>query len=237
MYDPTLPFTTDLTTVFVIFLIMLIFFHAVFICKFKFGKMAWKATDYAWLILSTLGLIVSVGQARSLAASGLVEISEASATSHLGQLKQMALFYASDPGPFCRTFIRSEMSPPPGIMEKVQGEYRKACSWAKQASKTLDGKGTIVAPVFTHGMLPAMPSIADDVIKDVFKTFDQQLQLFDEAAVRTKLLNTQKEKTTAEFVSVGVGPFLLAFALAMRITKVTGEIVLEVKDRRSKKIT
>ncbi len=61
----------------------------------------------------------------------------------------------------------------------------------------------------------------------MFRGLDRQLDYLDEHVEAFEALREKSKRTSTKEAFVYLGPFLLAIALAIRITKVTGEIKIE----------
>jgi hypothetical protein len=69
--------------------------------------------------------------------------------------------------------------------------------------------------------------MTDISLNDLFSDFDRTIDDFHGALHNWAMLNESSKRTSGEEMLLFLGPFLLAIALALRITKVTGEIRLE----------
>src|SRR5262249_35604179 len=130
--DFFIPAGAQLSLVLGVFVFLLVAFDLIFVRWLKLGKIAWKLVDYVWLGFAALGLIGSVAQVRTLAASAERGLYEDRAAFAFNIAKSLADADAARPGAICRTFVRSEYSPPPDEFERIQREYDVACQWITQ---------------------------------------------------------------------------------------------------------
>jgi hypothetical protein len=75
--------------------------------------------------------------------------------------------------------------------------------------------------------LPKRPKVSSVTLIEMLNDFDRTFNYFNDELQSLLSLNQMTARTAGEQALVFVGPFLLAVALALRITKVTGEIKLE----------
>ncbi len=121
-----------------LFLGELLILHVLFIAIpfLRLKKTGWAVMQYLVIALALLGLLSAVSNARQLVAQGMLSISG----SHLGfefrDLRQRVDLYSS-PGIVCRTFVRSEYSPPPEVFDRTQREYDELCQWFKSVAGAL----------------------------------------------------------------------------------------------------
>jgi hypothetical protein len=144
-------------------------------------------------------------------------------------LKHLVEGEAKDPGYLCRTFVRSAFSPEPEEFDRIQNEYHLACQWVKQLNAFLDKRLREPLRRIDPAELPKRPPISDGSLADVFRGIDHQLDFFNENVADLETLREKSRRSDSEKLLVYLGPFFLAIALAIRFTKVTGEIRLEQK--------
>ena len=69
-----------------------------------------------------------------------------------------------------------------------------------------------------------------------FDRFDQSIKGYNEAITDYENVIKSQERTVSEEILIVLGPILIAFALALRTVKVTGEVKLEKIDAEKKKV-
>lgn len=228
MLEPHFPLGANLVAVFIVFVVLLVALDIILVRWLKLGKTAWKRVEYIWLGFATLGVFGAVAQVREITANAQLAIFQDRATSAFQSFRSLVDSYASEPGTVCRTFIRSEYSPPPDEFDRTQSEYKQACEWVKLVAQTIPSQLPTPAKSFSPSSLPARPpdsSSAD--LKDIIDGLYSQLDFYNrEYAIFADLLK-KADRTSFEEALIYLGPFLLVIALAIRITKVTGEIQLK----------
>lgn len=218
-----LPILTSTLFILETFVVALVVFHFSLVKWASLSEITWKKIDYVWLSFALLGILASVGSVRQYIAINM--LSTATSTQEYWA-KQVEERIAFGQGPVvCRKFIRSEFSPPPEVFEQRQKEFDEQCAWFTNASKRLwntpfsrggslhiEDLGT---PLPTGGVDWALSTLKDAI------------QRYDEAVMQTKKLKEESRRSSAELILAVIGPFLVTIALALRITKATGEIKLE----------
>ena len=224
--DLVLPFFTSLRVVLLVFIGALAIFHVVLVFMAKLDKNAWKWVDYFWLSFALIGLVGQVAESRRITATGFRSMSEAKLESNFRILRDRIDFYANSEA-FCRQPVRTSSSPPEEEFNRIKLEFDRACEWAKKYASTMP---KTVQPPFAELLwieFPYAQNEASSATKDSMDSIRQSVEEYN-LLVRehTGLLQSQ-EKSEFERTLAMLSPLLLAVALALRITKVTGEIRLD----------
>jgi hypothetical protein len=187
------------------------------------GKRGWKIVDYVWLIAGSIALTGTVFQTRQVVATSMLPTLE----SFVSISNDDAKYYSSPKfydGLICRTFVRSAFSPPEQEFKKTQEEFDNACAWAKQITERL--KDVDRWAIIDTASLPKPPPSTEPSIhfaqKEMYDAFDTHNLI---AHKRQALQEALRRSDWEKFVAV-ISPLLAVIALALRITKVTGEIRL-----------
>ncbi len=222
MDDLELPWVTSTTWILGTFALALVIFQLVLVRWIPLSKVAWKKVDYVWLSLAMLGIIGGVGAARQQIAINFISLAESRITFAEEQIKER-LEFGRGPA-ICRTFVRSEFSPPPEEFNRIQREYDEQCNWFRTVSEKLQDTTFVKREILRLEDFGILPSGGDEWatsnLKDAAQWYNNALKAYKE-------LSKARHRSNLEFTLTVVGPFLLAIALALRITKVTGEIRLE----------
>lgn len=224
------PFTTDLLTLSLFFLVSLAVLHVVLIWWLKLGKIGWKYVDYIWLVMALLGLLSAASDARRLIATNLLERQKILTASTYENLRRQIQFGA---GPsFCRQFIRSQYSPP--NLDETQIEFDRVCEYYKGLLATMPARPL---EKFERIELPSAvkrPAVTDKMLLDVFYATEAYIQHYNENQKALEELTALQQRSGLEVDVAMFAPVLIAAALALRITKVTGEVLLEKQTKKSK---
>ena len=198
-------------------------FHVIFIRLLPLTSIQWKRVDYAWLSLALLGVIAGVANNRSVVATNLVAIAESRTRASLEWAYRRAEFGTSIA--ICRKFNFTEFSPPREQFERMQREFDAQCGWFTKlvsALGPLEQRKTVpLDPIALAGPRP------DGGDQDSTKSFFESVSAYNASLDDLKLLQAARSSDLMEQLIQLLGPALLALALALRITKVTGEIQLE----------
>jgi len=149
------------------------------------------------------------------------------AASAFSRVRSLVQLSSSSPGAVCRTFVRSEFSPPGGAFDAVQRDYDGACEWFKAIAKALPSELPAPLKPINPSSLPSRPEASAAGLADMIGGFFTQLGYYNKQAETLDDLLRKTRRTGVEDSLIYLGPFLLALALALRISKVTGEIRLE----------
>ena len=223
MIDYPLPWYTNAWWAIVVFFVSLLVFHISLVWIGKLTSIGWKKVDYFWVSLALLGVIATVGQTRSLVARNLVSNAEVRLAATLSWVKSSGEFGTSPA--VCREFVRSQFSPPEPEFREMQRQFTAQCEWfralvpklhALETEKTLKIDLATLLGARPPGGEPYAYSHLDDSVRD-----------FNQSRDELDLLRAEAEISGIEELILVLGPFLVAVAIALRLTKVTGEIGLE----------
>jgi hypothetical protein len=201
-----------------LFVGLLILFHAyVFISKPDARFL--KKVDYYWLAFTALSLVSAASSQRQVLAQGELDLSRRIVVSSVRDLKYAGNFSQQYT---CNTPWIAPTIPVPEAIQRYNTR-EAACAWFTEVNKKLDRPDLDLGSAIESldQPLPAtVPSSwnfspLNDVLRGAKKTLTENRQL--EADAQT---------SDAEKILMVLLPYLLAFALALRITKVTGELRL-----------
>jgi hypothetical protein len=226
-----LPWFTNHWLILGVFVCALVGFHWVFLKLYPMPSIFWKRVDYFWLSMAILGLLSAVGGSREIIAKTLLEYANARAYSSFSNLKRRAEFGSSSV--YCREFIRGPGSPPVEEFNRRQSESIATCEWFKAVVFKLDAldpkQRTPLDQVKDFGQFP----LAED--KWPYDSFAEGLRSYHESLSEVSNLTEASASSGFEQVIKLLGPLLLAVALALRITKVSAEVIIE-KQKNSKPV-
>ncbi|OHC63254.1 MAG: hypothetical protein A2040_07590 [Rhodocyclales bacterium GWA2_65_19] len=208
-----------------LFAVFLLIFHGWLVYLRPIGDIGWKRVDYLWLGVAVIGLVGQSAQVRQHWYASSNEMSQFRVEGALMSLRREADFSI---GPaICRTFVRSDFSPP--TFDQMQAEYNFACDEFTRLTKEVrstEGSRDV-------GFLDLLDTsktrnkLTDSILMKTLENLEMAHHRFIDALKEKADAKQKTRPTTNEFVLIVFSPFLLMFALALRITKVTGEIRLK----------
>ena len=219
-HDPVFPLTASAWRLLAILAGCLVLFHFVFLRLWRIGKVGWKRVDYVWLGIAALALFSGAADVRRLIAASIVETERVRLQGAYERLRDKARFMTGVV--VCREFVRAESLPID--LERIQRQHDEACEFASQLVRTLPNEPP---EKLDAGNMPERPHVTDRFLLEIFAGLDQQLTEYREARGRFDEIQAARDLTQGEKVFATIWPLLLAIALALRITKVSGEIHLE----------
>jgi hypothetical protein len=229
----TYPATASAYALLIVFVVALLISHAALLPLLGYNEIRWQYIDYVWLPLALLGLIGAVQLNRSEVASYYVSVWNVRATDSLARMQHMAESYSRTESHLCQKGLRSDFSPPPDIFDAIERDHTSTCDWFKLLRSKLPKSLKDVPPGFEFGSLPVPPNLRSPAASGPAEAIDNlrnELTRYTEAETQTKVHQTEMEPPFLLRLAKYFGPFIIAIALALRITKVTGEI--RIKNRK-----
>ena len=217
---PWSPFTSSPLTLLIIFVILLVILDVALVRVLRLGKVAWKRVDYVWLAITALGLISGAGEVRRLAASSSIEQQRDSRNFAYQRLLD-SVRMTTGPSVW-RTFVRSELSPP--NFDEIQRHYDAVCKFAQTLLRALPSEPP---DELNHAVFSGRPATNHADLREQYAWIDESAKSYDDANEQYHSTAGSAERTSGEVALAVLSPLLLAVALALRFTKVTGEIGLE----------
>lgn len=226
----TIPWFADHSYVIGLFVAACFILHLLLIRLFPLSSIGWKKVDYIWLIMAFIGIFGSVSKNHAEISKNLYAFDLPHADFDYTEIVNQVDFSINS-GAYCRTFVQGPYSPSPNEMAKLQHEYDGQCAWFKKfgAALKLQPKNSYL-PIDLIQMAGNPPagggSQAYDYIRYSISRYN------DDVADLNTLKKNQQYNDFDELIQF-LGPIFLAIALALRMTKVTGEIRIErAKEKR-----
>lgn len=222
---PLIEIGSDPAWLFGLFGGFLLFFHVWLVYWKPIGDIGWKRVDYFWLGVAVIGLIGQSAQVRQHWYAPAYDISHYRVDAALMALKQRADFSI---GPaICRTFVRTEYSPK--NFDQNQAEYNFACAeFTRLVKEVQSAEGSRdVGFLELLDTSQTRKKLTDSILIETLANLETAHRGFVDALTERSDAKYKTQTTANEFVLIVFSPFLLMFALALRIAKVTGEIRLK----------
>lgn len=199
--------------------------HLLLVKLSPLSSIQWKKVDYIWLSFALLGILAAAANNRSAIAGNLVQLAEARNRGSLEWVYRSADFGTS--AAICRSFVRGPASPPQEEFDRIQREFNSQCSWFKSVVASLGPLDKrLQKPIDLQGLVGPPPAAADDW---AIKSLVSAVAVYNSSLRDLDILQKEKAPGDGELILQFLGPIVLALALALRLTKVTGEIQLERK--------
>ena len=198
-------------------------FHAALVFAWPLGRVGWKVVDYVWLLFGLLGALSGVQAVRQEIAAGLLPEAEDVLRSDGAAILDRIAIGASPA--VCRTIDPFEPAPPDEETARRQREFDDVCQWFRAAKRRVDGglpaEGPLTMESLGGGSVPHATEFS------IVESLEDAVARYNRAHATVERLSQEADQSDAEATLTAFGPFLIAVALALRITKVTGELRLE----------
>jgi hypothetical protein len=196
--------------------------HVLFIFLYKLTTEQWRLMDYIWISLTAIGLFATAAQVRNSMNQRLIPLSVPPLVTDFKILRDLLDTYTHA---FCGPHVRSDLSPP--NFDAIEEERKIVCDWLKGVVLTLPDR---VEPDFPELTMPAPPNVDEEVtINGIRGAFNSYNKLRRE---REALLAATKSNSFEEIIYT-LGPLLTSVGLAIRFTKVTGELLIDLKAKEA----
>ena len=218
---------TDFWSLLGILLVLVVLCHATILGLLKLDKVGLKRLDYFWLGIAAIGLIKTAGDTRAWWATSQLPSAARRLDFSIGELQSRVV--QNPPRYLSTEFIRTEYSPPEPEFSNVQAQYRRAWEWVKSLPPHLPVSPGPPYPKIDFAKAPPPDGITDPNVESTVQWIQRLLNEYESRRKEYEVLMTEVKRTDGEAMYLVFGPILLCLALAIRITKVTGEIRMERK--------
>lgn len=222
MNDFQQPWFTNILWIAAPFFGSLILFHYLLIEKWPLNSIQWKKIDYIWIPLALIGVITTVEQNRIAIQRDHTKIasmhSEFALNSALDAIEKGML------PAFCRNLVHRESFTQPN------DQFDAQCIWFKTLEEKLKNINLDkITSIDLSELIEEYPLDAEKSAYTTIKTLinDINRNLIEKAKLK-KLSDTNNFHLLLQFLS----PYFLAVAIALRLTKVSGEIKLECNRKK-----
>lgn len=213
----------NLGKLFLFFVVLLAISDIVLVRWFKIGKSGWKRIEYIWLSFAALGLISVSAEVRTWLAVNKVDAVMVRAEIQFNRLR--SYLGGIEPPPYiCMKFHRTWLSP--DNLDEIQNEYNQICYWNKNLLDKLPTKIINQLPELEYDKYKPSKIPDNEAIRDYLQTIEICFLDYKETRSEYLELKAASQKSGFEELFFYLSPVLLCIALALRITKVTGEIKL-----------
>jgi hypothetical protein len=226
-----LPVTVSPAAVLLIFFLEVLVLHVLLLAIpwWRLKKIGWAVIQYLVIVLAMVGLLGAIANARQMVAHNLYEFSGPHVAFEFDDLRRAADLYSS-PGMFCRTFVRSEFSPPPAEFNQTQREFDETCKWFKEIARQLPTKAPDGNAEIPWQILPAAPQVTRTDLIDFIQRFRQTLDDYNQAAKERRELDVAAHRSDTDGFVIFFLPLSLSLALALQTTKITYDTWFKPRD-------
>jgi len=199
--------------------VLTLLFHIGFVWVKTLRDVTWKHVDYIWLFAAVVGLLVSSGKAARFIASNQLDMQEPVVSTSYDFLR--AAIKNGVTGSACWPRVRGENSPK--NFDEIDESRRVICEQYKKLDAQMpDSVEPPFRPLADLGFVPITGDETywkneTEAVRSEAFTYEKDLAKYSELVVR-------KHSSQWEDAYIAMGPLLLAFAVAIRITKASGEI-------------
>jgi hypothetical protein len=222
-----LPLFTSSTGVFLTFVVALACFHLAFCTVYKLEKFGWLIVDYVWLATASVALIAASADSRKIVAQAWGGNELASARAGFDLLREQITRYASEDYA-CRKFGSGELL----ATEKraqIIAEHERHCRWYAGAERNLPKSFSDFTVEQGQELLRSMPQTSEVALSNYAETTRWLAEEVIDRLKKTQSFAKLSSRNSWELNLQVFAPLLLAVALALRMTKVTGEILIDQK--------
>ena len=207
-----------------IFLILTAILHLVIFFKNP-DDLFWKKVDYFWLSLTIIGLISASSNLEKKHAEQLLQYQALPGLEHsYDELYRFFEVRASDDSWYCRNinakydvnYLISKED-----FEIATQKLIKQCNFFKEKFKRIPKE--LPKPFITSEELGLPQKLIADESDSKYYTLDRKS--YDEYYDYYKNLESKLDLSTSELLLMLFSPFLICLGLAIRMTKVTGDIL------------
>lgn len=193
----------------------------------NFDDITWKRVDYLWVGLATIGIIGSSGNIERYIAQSLLANQEAPRLAIMYQDMYKFLQDRNSPDDWhCRewVWVKTEHSLPIEEFEKIKLQVEKECEYLKVLALKIPSKVEGEYPTFEELELPnnldryVKEKYISDTYKWHFKKYSDQYKIYTE-------LKSKSDRSDLDLLILVLSPLLFCFGVAIRLTKVTGDIL------------
>jgi hypothetical protein len=213
-----------------LFVFLLGIFHIPFFFGKNFTKIGWKYIEYIWLVSAAFGIF-------SISNDVLIKTALNWSTDERFRVqlryKEFEDFLNMDY--FCNPAIKNENSP--SNFESIEDDRKLICIWfknGKELFEKLNFSDNLNYQKIDENYFKDFPNIKTTTYNEnkkyfnmYLKEYNKQVEIYQRTIEYTKSLEFEK-------ILFYLSPYFLIFGMALRIVKVTGEIIIEKKSEKEK---
>lgn len=210
---------TNICWALLLLLTLILLFHYFFVWRSNLSKKKWKQVDYIWISLTAISLFGATRKAEVTINAAKLNM------THLGVEGRFNLLINNidhrDSSGLCTKFERLESSP--ANLDEEQAEYDSTCYWSKnlyQYMVLMDS--TDRKPINIDSLAPL--NVKFPVPVQYKESIIKLIKFYNEIASEEVQQKAASKQTEYDLMFAFFSPLLLIIALALRLTKVSGEV-------------
>jgi hypothetical protein len=210
----------------IFFLACIVVLHILFIWIFPQDEAIWKRVDYIWLGLACIGILTATADVRCQSAKTLLPQIQSWPYNDFsilyGWVKEYQIGSIYDSSRFVKT------ADSPSDFDEMNKQYDYACELIKAVDKALPELETVKEELMTIRVedLPDDSHITAGWPRKVVNNIKMHISNYEYNHQRFESTRLYSEPTELELLLFYINPYIIGLALAIRITKVSGELSL-----------
>lgn len=200
------------------FVLLIIIFH-IYVYIAKPNARFLKKVDYWWLAFSSLSLFGAVYAQKQLYADNIISRSNLTTKSDINLLKKEISFQRNY---VCNTPWVEPKFPDPDAITRYKTR-NEACEWFKKLDENANKEGITFQDVIDVAGEPVPEKLSQWENNEI-----NELVIISKKQINENgNIHSEFNRSFPEEIIIFIFPYILVFALALRITKVTGELRIQ----------
>jgi hypothetical protein len=190
--------------------------HFLFVYPKNLSKKSWKKVDYVWISFTVIGLIGATNNVTKEFSKNKIAV--ASSRKSFQYNFMLSFLDSEDSHIVCRTFNRSEYSPE--NFDAIVADFDRCCKWSKDVREIVTSIDTVKNDLVDMTKIPNLQTVNNIWYKNtVLENIEEYNKIVSEKIVNENVIYEANNGSLLFFT-----PLFLILGLAIRITKVTGEL-------------
>ncbi|SDM91133.1 hypothetical protein SAMN05421813_12836 [Daejeonella rubra] len=195
------------------------FLHYFLVYPKNLSKKQWKYMDYVWLSLTVIGLVAPTRSAERTASEIKVSTLRPALIMNLQLIK--SYFNRGDTSWICEGIMKPYNGP--ANFDELDRDWKTMCIWEKEMQIIVDKIDTVTFKVINLDSVPKANVQLDMFLRHEEVIIDR-IKYYNSDASEFQVASKLAHETTKDLVWNLLSPLLLIIGIALRLTKVSGEI-------------
>ena len=207
---------TNIWFALLLLLILTVVMHFLFVYPKNLSKKSWKKVDYIWISFTVIGLVGATNNVTKEFSKNKIAV--ASSRKSFQYNFMLSFLDSEDSHIVCREFTRSEYSPKD--FDAVVDDFDRCCKWSKEVHKIVTSIDTLKNDFVDMSKIPYLQTVNNIWYKNtVLGNIEEYNKIVSEKIENENIIYETRNGSLLFFT-----PLFLILGLAIRITKVTGEL-------------